>query len=355
MIVSSQMRRLYINDTDKKNEVISNMGSNKQRSIVIALFFALIFSAAAFAAKPAAKPAAQKDPSPKELWAKVANKWDADVQTYHCKLFTWNYRTEYFIKNYPEFFKDDDKPPKVKWDYRVFDLRFKKPGKSLIGYDLSLNENLNEGSVVDRGVAYMLTYAKGTTLNFGEKDSKEVYIVFPYLNNKQFEALPIEMMWKAAIKILMIASRKEVYHKPIEKMRDLRGNTVEDLAIGKTMKRYDRYFKDGNVTIKKVPLYTKEDYDLNKSTGWLSLKKNIKKPATVYQLTMVPKNVKANRGITKVETFIDPSNLMFVGLQEYENGKLVNVMMFSDLTVNPDLPDNLWTDFFKGRTLSDKN
>ncbi|MFA6447907.1 MAG: hypothetical protein WCX65_00425 [bacterium] len=343
------------------------MGRNTKIKCIMALCVcAFLFStqmtlAATKAAKtkaPAKATAAAEKYTPVSLWTAVANKWDKDINSYHCKLFSWTYRTDLFIKNFPEVFITSEgkpkEPPKIKWDYRIFDVRFKKPDKALLGYDLSLNENLEEGSLIDRGVAYMLTFAKGTMLNYGYKNDDEIFIVFPYLKDKEFNAMPVPMVWKAAMKLLMIASRKEVYHKPITDMRDLRGNDIAGLGIGRTMKRYEHYFKDGKVSLSKVPLYTREDYDHDKTTGWLTLKKNINRPASIYMITMVPKNVKTNRGITKVETFIDPETLMFVGLQEYENGKLIQVMLFSDLTLNPDLPDKLWDDFFKGRTLSEK-
>ncbi|HOX28748.1 MAG TPA: hypothetical protein PLQ76_06300 [bacterium] len=296
-------------------------------------------------------PAKAAEYTPQTLWASLQKKWDGKVNSYHCKLFSWNIRTESFIKNFPKFVKPGDK---VDWDYRVFDVRFKKPGKALLTYELSLNEDVNSGSLIDKGVAYMLLYTSGTALNFGYKNDDTIYIVFPYLSNKQFEKLPIALVWKAALKILMIASRKEVYWKPVPDMRDLRGNEVGDLSIGKTMKRFEGYFKTGKVTLAKSPLYTKEDYNLDKNTGYLTLKSGSKKPADIYMITMIPKDIKANKGISKVELFVDPKSMMFLGFQEYEGSKLVQVMLFSDLTVNPDLPDKLWEDYFKGRNLSDK-
>jgi hypothetical protein len=348
------------------------MGRTTKIKCILLLCFSAAFFTAQISIAAAKAPAAKKAPSkavaapadkytPVSLWTSVSDNWDKNINSYHCKLFSWTYRTEWFIKYFPEVFITSESvngkpkdPPKVKWDYRIFDVRFKKPDKALLGYDLSLNENLDEGSLIDRGVAYMLTFAKGTMLSFGYKDDKEIYIVFPYLKDKEFNAMPVPTVWKAAIKLLMIASRREVYHKPITDMRDLRGNDIASLGIGRTMKRYDHYFKDGKVTLSKVPLYTRDDYTLDKTTGWISLNKDVNRPANVYMLTMVPKNVKANRGITKVECFIDPVTLMFVGLHEYENGKLIQVMLFSDLTLNPDLPDKLWDDYFKGRTLSEK-
>jgi len=338
----------------RQNKILSN--------ILIVAFCTVLFSLnilMAAAAKPAktAKAPAVSAETPQSIWNKTAKKWDTEINSYHTKLFSWTYKTDAFIKNFPEFNKKDKPTDVIKpdWDYRVFDLRFKKPMKAFVGYDLSLNEDLEGGSIIDKGVAYMLTYAKGTMLQYGYKDDKEIYIVFPYLTNKQFEKMPVPMVWKAMMKVLMIASRKEVYHKPLDKMLDLRGNSIADLSIGRTMKRYEHYFKDGKVTLSKVPLYTKDDYNLDKNTGWLTIKENINRPATIYQLTMVPNNVKANREITKVEAFIDPKTMTFVGLHEYENGKLIQVLLFSDLTLNPELPDKLWEDFFKGRTLSDKS
>ena len=137
------------------------MGSNtKTKGVLILCICAVIFSAqfaaaagkqAAAKKKPAAaakahaapkKPAAAKY-TPQSLWAATATKWDKEVNSYHCKLFTWTYKTDEFIKNFPEL----NKPPKPgevikRWDYRIFDLRFKKPDKALVGYDLLLRAGL---------------------------------------------------------------------------------------------------------------------------------------------------------------------------------------------------------------------
>jgi hypothetical protein len=287
----------------------------------------------------------------KTLWAGVQKKWDADVNSYTCGLFSWTYRTESYIKNFPEYCKPTDKPD---WDYRGFQIRFKKPGKSLLRYEYSLNEDTESGTLIDKGIAYMLKYASGTTFNYGYRNDDTVYIVFPYLTNSQFEKLPVPLVWKAMMKVLMIASRKEVYWKPPADLRDLRGNEMGDLSIGKTMKRYDHYFKDGKVTLSMAPLYSKDDFVLDEKTGWISKKPIINKPNTMYMLTMTPNSVKANKGITKVEAFIDPKLMMFCGLIEYEGDKPIQVLLFSDIKVNADLPDKLWEDYFKGRTLSDK-
>lgn len=322
------------------------MGRNKLLSGILILCICAGFSAAsARTAQSAENYTAQL------LWAAVQKKWDNEVKTYSCGLFSWTYRTDSFIKNFPEFVKPGDKPD---WDYRGFKVRFKKPAMSLLRYEFSMNEDTENGTLIDRGIAYMLKYASGTTFNYGYKNMDTVYTVFPYLTNKQFESMPVELLWKAAMKVLMIVSRKEVYHDVPENLRDLRGNEIGDLSIGKTMKRYEHYFKDSKVTISKAPVYTQDDFVIDETTGWLTMKKDINKPATIYQLTMIPNSVKANKGITKVETFVDPASMMFAGLIEYEGDKMIQVMLFSDIKVNPDLPDSLWEDFFKGRTISDK-
>ncbi len=286
-----------------------------------------------------------------ELWSAVSEKWDNEINSYECDLFSYTRRTDSYIKNFPDMVKPEDKPD---WDYRRFHIRYKKPGKSLLTYLESVNEDTNNGSIIDRGVAYMLKYASGTTFNYGYKNDDTVYIVFPYLTNKQFKKLPISLAWKGALKLLMIASRKEVYHQTLEETRDLRGNELGDLAIGKTMKRFDHYFNDADITAADAAHYMKSDFVLNKKTGMLTMKSGIDRPADAVRLTIIPKDVAANKGITKVIADIDPKTKMFLGFIEYEKSGLVQVMLFSDLTENPELPDKLWEDYFKGRKISDK-
>ncbi|HOO56602.1 MAG TPA: hypothetical protein PLN69_07250 [bacterium] len=295
--------------------------------------------------------AVSQDISGEELWAKAKTTWDNDITSYECKLFSYTYRTDTYIKNFPDNCEPGDKED---WDYRVFGIKFKKPDKILFTYDQSLNEDTENGTMIDKAVAYMLQYAHGTTFNYGHRDKDTVYIVFPYLTNSQFKKLPIPLVWKGAMKLLMIASRKEVYHQTLDELRDLRGNELVDLSIGNTMKRFDHYFKDGEVTVSMAPLYTKKDFDLNEKTNRLSFKSGVSQTGNIYKLTMVPKDLASNKGITKVETFIDPATNMFNGMIEYEETGIVTVMFFSDLKLNTNPPDQEWEDFFKNRTLSDK-
>ncbi len=322
-------------------------GIMRKRSWISSMLVCAIFALAAFAARPAEA----AEPTADQLWKGVVEKWDNDVKSYSCDLFSYAQRTKTFIKNFPEYAKEDDKPD---WDYNVFQIRFRKPGKTLLKYRVSLNEDFESGSIIDKGVSYMLAYTDGTTFNFGHKDSQNVYIVFPYLSNSEFAKMPIAIQWKATLKLLMIASRKEVYHKKPDEIRDLRGFEIPDIAIGKTIARYQSFFDNSNIAVSKVPLYVKEDFEINTETGVLTMKKNINRPAEIYKLTMTPKTAAAGRGVSKLDIFIDPKTSMFAGLMEYEGNNLVHVKLFSNLKLNPDLPDKLWEDFFKGRKLSDK-
>jgi hypothetical protein len=322
----------------------------------LALSIGLCAQAARTAAKPAKAPAAKATPaaatsaalpSAAAIWKDTRAKWDS-TKSYSTDLFAWNYRTQWFIDHFPEARNISDvkenKKPSPDWSYRVYKLRFKKPTKAIVLYAMSTNEKTEQGGLIDRAVAYVLTYVSNTALIYGVKDPQLLYIVFPYISPKQFDAMPIGLQWKAAMKLLMYASRSEVYWKYIDDMKDARGNI---------MARYDHYFKDGKVTASMSPQYVREDF-VNTKEGWLSMKPGIKKPATMYKLTMVPNDVKKNRGMSKVELFIDPTTKMFSGMIEYESGKMVQVMLFDNLKLDVDLPDKLWDDYFKGRTLSDK-
>lgn len=291
-----------------------------------------------------------KGKTTKGVWEGARKKW-AKTRSYTCSTFAWGYRTKWFINHFPECLNKEGKPETPIWQYRVYSAKFKKPGKFLLSYDLSKNENTKTGSIIDRAVALVLLHVPGTLLNYGHKDKKNVYIKFPYI--RSLEEIEVPTAWKIAMKVLMIASRKEVYFKTLDNLRDARGYTIADLSIGRTMKKFDHYFKDGKVTLSMAPRYTRRDYVLD-SKGYLHLKKKIKKKKSLYQLTMVPKSVKKNRGITKIEAFVDPKTMMFVGLHEYENKRLVGVMLFSNLKLNVSLSNSLWSKFFKGRKISAK-
>jgi len=296
-----------------------------------------------------ATPAFSADPSPKQVWDQSKAAWNK-VNSYACNLFVWNYKTPSFIRNFPEHRKPDDKPG---WDYRLFSIRFKKPDQVLLTYLKSMNEDLVNGSMIDVGIAYVLTYIPGTTFNYGYKDKSTVYVIFPYISDRAFNALPVPPDKKASMKLLMVASRKEVYHKLPNDVKDRRGNILTETSIGLKMKQYEHYFTDGKVTFSKSKMPQESDFTLNKQTGWLTEKAPTGKQ--MYKLTMVPKDVKKNKGISKAEVFVDPSTSMFVGLKEYEGNKLVQVLLFPELKVNANIPDSDWATLFKGRKLSDKN
>ena len=317
-----------------------------RRGKIVSVFFAML---AAFVISASASPAFAETLKPKDIWDKAKAKWNA-VNSYQCKLFIWNFKTPSFMKNFPQHVEKDAKP---NWSYRVFDIRFKKPDKVLLKYETSKNEDLVNGTLIDVGIAYVLTYIPGTVFNYGMKDKQYVYIVFPYISDRAFNALPVPPAQKATMKLLMIASRKELYWKTPEDLKDERGNLLSETSIGLKMKAYEHYFSDGVFKAEKAPMPKQSDFTLDEKTGWLTQKK-AGGPASVYKLTMSPKDPKKGKGITKVEAFVDPSNMMFVGLQEYEGNKLVQVILFLSLELNPDLPDSLWTDIIKGRKLSDK-
>lgn len=304
-----------------------------------------------------------------ELWEAVRKNWNENINGYTCDIFSWAYRTPLFIKNHPEHFekeRKDGKEPEPDWLYRVYGLRFKKPRKVLLGYDLSLHEHTERGSIIDRGVAYMLKYVPGTLLNFGYKDEENVYVVFPKASMKQIAKKAaaqderIGPHWLALMRVLLIASYREVYWKPTEEMKDARKSGITDVIIGETMDKFEQYFgiTDGSAEawLEPVPLYTKDDYVLNKETGWLKMKKSApnKEPKNIIKIVFTDKNKKRCRNINRREAFVDPETLMFMGMHEFENDRLVSVYLFSNLKINVDLPDSLWSDFFKKRRISDK-
>ena len=306
---------------------------------------ALILAAVAGFVIAAATPASSAM-SADELWKKMEAKW-ASVKSYECTLFNYGFRTPSFIKNFPEHVEKGEKP---NWGYRTFKIQFKKPDLVILEYRESLNEDLTDPDMIDSAIAYVLTYVPGTKFMFGQKDKKKVYIVFPYISDTVFKKLPIPDTKKGQMKLLMVASRTEVYHEEPNNLKDNRGNKLNETSIGLKMNQYKHYTKDGKITVAEVPMPQKSDFKLNKKTGDLTVGKATGKKA--YRMTMVPKDVKKNKGVTKAEVYVDPATMMVVGLIEYEGSKLVQVQLFQDLKLNPSLPDTLWTGLWKGRKLS---
>lgn len=321
---------------------------------IAAVMFALVLTACA----PASAAPAKKFTSAQQLWDGVKTNWNKNINNYTTKIFSWAYRTPTYIKNNPDQFKKDE-TPEPDWLYRMYYIRYKKPRKIMLRYDLSMREHTERGSIIDKGIAYMLRYAPGTTLNFGYKDEEKVYVVFPKVSNKKFMEMPIGVQWRALMKVLLIASHREVYWKTLEDMTDVRGSKLTDVIVLETMARFDPSFavKDGSVvtSLEPAPRLTRDDYELDESTGWLKLKKSAaSKPKDILKIVFIDKNSKRNKGVTKREAFVDPNLMMFTGTHEFEGDKLVGVFQFSEFKPNVDLPDSLWSDFFKGRKLSDK-
>ena len=343
--------RTPLHITKSTSEVIRRMTRIKGWSI------ALILTAVAAFAFSIASPAAAA-PDAADIVKKVQAKWEK-TKSYECELFQWGYRTPSFIKNFPEHREEDDKPG---WGYRVFAVRFLKPNYAMLRFKKSLNEDLTSGSIIDIAVAHVLAYIPGTTFLYGYEDKSKkiqnniVYIVFPYISDKKFNALPLPADKKATMKTLMIASRKEFYFKSPEDLKDNRGNLISELSIDKKIAQSLHYFKDGKVTVKEVNIPQESDFTLDKKTGWLTAKKPTGPKG--YKLVMVPNSVDKNKGITRTEVFLDKNNVMFVGMMDYEmvSGKeqLVQVMLMSKLKLNVKLSVDDWKGMFKGRKLSNK-
>jgi outer membrane lipoprotein-sorting protein len=310
---------------------------NSMLTLVLAMSVGLMLAAATPASAQSAA----------DVWKKVETKWES-VKSYECTLFNYGFTTPSFMKNFPEHV---DKDTKTGWGYRVFKISFKKPDNVILEYRESLNENLSDPDMIDSAIAYVLTYVPGTKFMYGQKDTKNVYIVFPYISDTVFKKLPIPEAKKGQMKLLMVASRTEVYHENPKTLKDNRGNKLSETSIGIKIKEYKHYLSDGKVTVDKVKMPQKKDYTLNKKSGELTFKAGTGRE--VYRLNMAPKDVKKNKGITKAEVYVDPKTDMVVGLTEYEGSKLVQVQLFEDLTLNPNLPDTLWTSLWKGRKLSD--
>lgn len=333
----------------------------KRGLLVAARMFMAIFALVVFAQSSAGAVEVKQEwkDSPQILWKELRTNWDNNVNTYSTDLVSWGYKTKNYIKNFTTGKDDDGKTIEEDWGYKIFHVNFMKPNKILFTYKYSAHENTEEGSVIDRAVAYVLRYTDGTTFNYGHRGEDVAYIKFPYLTNKQFSSLPIPLTFKAAMKLLMIASRSEIYQRPLDELKDCRGYAINSLSIGVTMNKFDPAFanlsdKDYVVSVEPSPRFTKDDYDLNETTGWLTLKKSaLSKKAEVVKLRLTDKNKARNKGVDTIEAFIDTTNMMFVGIHEYEGDKLVYVTQFFDMKINdPNVKEADWEDYFKGRNIN---
>ncbi len=331
------------------------------QSILMAAMIVTITCAAAAhsQAAVAVKPEWQKKPA--TFWTAVKANWDKNVKTYSTSIFSWGYSTQTFIKYENKQFplKAGEKPRKENWSYRIYDTKFRKPNWVWFQYSKSLNENMTDGTIINKAVGMVLRYTGGTTFTYGYKDTTSAYIKFPYISNEKFATFPVSLADKAVMKLLMIASRKEIYKRPLSELRDSRGYSIDGLIISNTMAKFDRYFnkadKDIKVTISTAPRLGEKDYTLNEKTGWATIKPaSLKKTPELIKLTLTDKNASRCRGVTKIELFVDPANMMFAGLHEYEGNKFVSTMMFSDMQLNIDVPESEFENFFKGRTIGDK-
>jgi hypothetical protein len=320
------------------------------------VLLAVVFMAAAPRASAVeVKPEWKKDP--KVLWKEMKTVWDKDVKSYQCEILGWAYKTDNYIKNFTKGKDEDGKIIEKDWTYRIYQIKFRKPNWILFKYNYSAHENTEEGSLIDRAVAYVLKFTGGTTFNYGYKREDGAFVKFPYISNSEFAKYPISVQWKAMMKVLMIASRKEIYFRPLDEIRDPRGYSVDNLIIGLTMKRFDAMFEkmdgDKSIKVETSPQFGKDDYKYDDKTGWLTLKPEAaKKTPTIMKLVFEDKNLKRSKGVNKYEAFIDPKSMMVVGLHEYESGKLVGVTQFFNMKLNVNIPESEWEEYFKGRTVN---
>lgn len=348
----------------------------------------------------AASPARALDPKNKpayDHWIKLKTRFKT-AKTFSCDLFNWGFQSDHFIKVFKEKHsyvppeKRATEPPLVPdWRYRIYNLKYLAPEHIMVTYKKSQREDTERGTIINKAVGLVLKHVPGTVLTYGHYKSWEfddrgnkrralgpneafarsklhpnlqavvlkplglfdATIKFPYITNEKFAVIPVPFLYKAAMKIMMIASRNEIYRKPNREMLDTRGYSIRDVAIHRVMDQFEHYFNDGIVTLAPSAQFTESDYVLNESTGWLTLK-NVNKAKTIMKFVMIPKDLKKARGITKMEAFFDPKANLFYGLHEYENGKLVGVMQFQGLKMNdPAVNLKVWEDHFKGRKISE--
>ncbi len=343
---------------DIKLKLLKNLASIKLFLVVILFLFFPILCLGQINEKT----------SSADIFEEIERKWE-EINTYTCQLFSWSYRTEWFIKNWPERVYAPEQLKKVKekkaepakpdWVYRGYSIKFKKPDKFLFTYDFSGHEHTDEGGLIDRAIAYVLRYVPGTTLNYGFKDKKIVYVKFPYITFKELNKMDIPLIWKAPMQVLMIASHNEIYKELPYRLIDPRGLRIEDLALINVLKKYEPFLKRGKSSVKKSIKYNKDDYDYDEKTGWLVL--NDKKPEfqkrkeELLKIIITPSDNEKEekyKGISKIEIFVDATIPMLVGIHEWEFNKLACVIQVSTFDLNVNLPDSLWEEFFKGRNIS---
>lgn len=332
-------------------------------------------------------------------WQGLKAKWKS-INNFSAELFSWGYQTNHFIKNFPERLnqippekKDSEPPPIQDWRYRVYHLQFLKPDFVQITYKKSLREDTERGSIINKAVALVLKHVPGTQLNYGwyktfeymdgdrkrtvhgltealarkdlhpnlksvkltPKNYSHTYVKFPMISDGKFSEIPVPFLYKGAMKIMMYASRSEIYRKSNDMLMDSRGFGVKDVAINRVMDRYEHFFNSAKVTIEPAPQFVEADYKLNAQTGWLSIK-NPTKAKTVQKIVMIPNDFKKSRGITRMECFFDPKTNVVLGIHEFENHKLVGVMIFQNVKINdPAVKKTLWENYFKGRKISEQS
>ncbi|MEW6202672.1 MAG: hypothetical protein AB1546_11885 [bacterium] len=323
------------------------------------LLVILVFSL--LCALPPAQAKADQTDEVRKLWNEIRKKWDTEVNNYTTNIFSWAYRTKWYIDHLPpkELLDESGKKLEEDWVYRIYGVKFKKPGKVLLSYDYSEHEPLDKGSLINRAIAYTLKYIPGALLNYGWLDEEKIYVKFPYVGTREVLKMKIPIQWRVMMTALVIASRNEVYWKFPKDLKDPRGSDITMVIIGKTMDKFEHYFKidDGTVEsyLTKAPRLSKDYYKLKKD-GWVEMKKGAldREPKELLMITLIDRNIERCRGVNKKVAFIDPEMKMFVGYQEYENDKLVGVYHFYNIEVNVDLPDKLWSDYFKDRKISDR-
>lgn len=315
----------------------------------------VLLAAAILLAACAPASAAKEWKSYEELWDAIRKNWDENINTYQSDILGWSYRTKTYIREHRGQFKPNEEPPED-WVYRVYQVKFRKPNWILFSYNFSAHENTDRGGLIDRAIAHVVKFTQGTTFNFGYRGTDACYVKFPLISDNDFSKMDVSLLWKGAMKIMILASRNEIYKRPLSDLRDPRGNSVEDLIIGQTMGRFQRIGesadKDIVITIGRSPRFGRDDYQLTED-GWMSLKPAaLNRPKTLYKITIEDKNLERCRHINKFETFVDPDKLIFLGLHEYEDDKLVGVTLFFNMKLNVDLPESLWEDYFKDRKIS---
>lgn len=282
--------------------------------------FAAFILAAAFMTAAASAMAV----TPKEAWDKLEGKL-SKAKDVKAVIDFFTYYPDSLRKYYPD--ADEELKHNVGgWRYQKLDYSWRKPATIYVKFLRARN--------IGNDIAFTIVQENpGTIIVFGYRDHENIHVRFP-VTKKTKAVFP-----KVAETYFSMPADNAKFSSAITGMSY--STTPAELVLGGR----GRYFREGAVTMEEGRLVRKENFKMKKKRMKYD---RVEAPGDYYIITMTPKDVEKNRGVTREVMVLDKKSFLPALIEMYHGDTLAVCFSITDIEVDVGLKDELWEGFYEG-------